>query len=664
MRTLKRPEVPLDPYKAQPLPITRPIAVYYRQSSEAQVGNISTTLQTVDMVEHLEKLGWLRERIIMVDLDRGISGTKGIKERPGMSTIFDLIEHGEIGAVASQDVDRFFREMAQIETNIFIEACRQHNVLVLTPTFVYDFAHPTQGRFHIQMFREQVQRAADYLEFHIRGRLVKARNYRTERGYYTGRKMAAGFMVDRRETLPDGTRNPDFCKYVRFDPWADVTLAIFSLFRENEGNLDETWHQLDAEGPGYPDVTADMIPEGFQWRSHLTRRSPITGQLVPSAFGLKYMLTNVAYIGHWVHKQVVVSWNNHEAIIPLDLFLYAYNRLSRTDFLGDPNPSYVPYRPWVRHDKAERQVEPPTYSYLVYTDDLPHYPHKKLATAWDVTKGMYKYLLADEPRQTNVWNAMARLVDGSVDRLLLERLKATTLDESAWQAALTSFGRDDRAEVRRIEAAIQAAQQAKENLVASLATLTNAEMVQRAQSRYEAANSEIAMLTAEREAVRAKSQHSASAMQARPALEKVVANWDRVPRAEKRALFEGFATHIEMTKLSRICKRLTIHWRDGSTSSATTTQETRSHFWEKEDIDKLGQMFTDNIDQVEILRAFPAFRWETLQERYCYYFCKDHSRAVHYTGKRTYPERTRWADTREAKLGEFSQLVASSSSSG
>jgi hypothetical protein len=56
MRKLKRPEQPPDPYKAQPLPITRPIAVYYRQSSEAQVGNISTTLQTVDMVEHLEKL--------------------------------------------------------------------------------------------------------------------------------------------------------------------------------------------------------------------------------------------------------------------------------------------------------------------------------------------------------------------------------------------------------------------------------------------------------------------------------------------------------------------------------------------------------------------------------------------------------------------------------
>ena len=46
------------PYKQTELPIHQPCAVYYRQSTEAQIGNISTTLQTVDMVEHLMALGW------------------------------------------------------------------------------------------------------------------------------------------------------------------------------------------------------------------------------------------------------------------------------------------------------------------------------------------------------------------------------------------------------------------------------------------------------------------------------------------------------------------------------------------------------------------------------------------------------------------------------
>src|SRR5688572_13452518 len=98
-----RAEAPKDPYRAQPLPTNRPVAVYYRQSSEAQIGNISTTLQTVDMVEHLVALGWFPTNVIMIDMDAGISGMKTIQERPGMSQLYQMIEQREIGAVAAQD---------------------------------------------------------------------------------------------------------------------------------------------------------------------------------------------------------------------------------------------------------------------------------------------------------------------------------------------------------------------------------------------------------------------------------------------------------------------------------------------------------------------------------------------------------------------------------
>lgn len=147
VRTLKRPETAsIDPYKAQPLPLGKPVSVYCRQSSEGQIGNISTMLQTVDMVEHLMAQGWQREQINMIDMDAGISGQKKISERPGMSLLYRQIKNGEIGLVAAQDVDRFFRDLTQIETNIFIDACKRNNVQVLTPSFVYDFAHPVRGK--------------------------------------------------------------------------------------------------------------------------------------------------------------------------------------------------------------------------------------------------------------------------------------------------------------------------------------------------------------------------------------------------------------------------------------------------------------------------------------------------------------------------------------
>jgi len=123
MTKYKRPEPKTaDPYRSEALPTDRPAAIYYRQSSDAQIGNINTTLQTVDMFEHLLRQGWAKDSIAMIDMDAGVSGTTKISERIGMSRLMELIESGEISLVAAQDVDRFFRDITQIQTNIFIDA--------------------------------------------------------------------------------------------------------------------------------------------------------------------------------------------------------------------------------------------------------------------------------------------------------------------------------------------------------------------------------------------------------------------------------------------------------------------------------------------------------------------------------------------------------------
>lgn len=72
------------------LPVQQPVAVYYRQSSDAQVGNISTAMQTIDLPAYLKTLGWEDDKIILIDDDAGISGATKIDERPGMRRLFDL----------------------------------------------------------------------------------------------------------------------------------------------------------------------------------------------------------------------------------------------------------------------------------------------------------------------------------------------------------------------------------------------------------------------------------------------------------------------------------------------------------------------------------------------------------------------------------------------
>ena len=157
------------------LPLHLPVAVYYRQSTEAQIGNISTTIQTVDMVEYLKAQGWAKNKIVMIDMDAGISGTTKIDEREGMSTLFSLITNDEIGAVACQDEDRLFRDITQIQVNIFIEACKSHKVLVITPTVVYNFSHPQLGTFHARQFRFKSEMAAEYIDSYLKGSVTKCK---------------------------------------------------------------------------------------------------------------------------------------------------------------------------------------------------------------------------------------------------------------------------------------------------------------------------------------------------------------------------------------------------------------------------------------------------------------------------------------------------------
>lgn len=161
----RKPETPEPPSSEMfDLPTSTPVAIYYRQSTLAQVGNISTSMQTLDMAAELTRRGWTDDKIYLIDMDEGVSGTTKIDEREGMRKLFSLINTGEIGAVACVDEDRLFRDVTQIQVNIFIEACREAGVQVITPSWTYVFHHPIQGEFHKRAFRQKSEMAAAYLD--------------------------------------------------------------------------------------------------------------------------------------------------------------------------------------------------------------------------------------------------------------------------------------------------------------------------------------------------------------------------------------------------------------------------------------------------------------------------------------------------------------------
>lgn len=656
-RYKRLPKAPVDPYRAAPLPVDRPAAVYYRQSSEAQIGNISTTLQTVDMIEHLMKLGWVRDSIYMIDMDAGISGTKTIEDRPGMSMLYELIENNRIGLVAAQDVDRFFRDVTMIQTNIFLDACKRKNVQVMTPTVVYDFNHPTMGAYYMKMFREEAQRAADFLEYHIKGRLHKSRDYLIEQGLWAGRTIVLGYIVDIRRTLPNGERNPDWRKYIPYTLGADLVLAYFELFREKGRNFQATWEHIEQYGPFIPDDIEKHVPEGFRIENWYRYRSKITGRIMPSKSGLHSMLTNVVYIGHWIYKSAIVCWHNHEPIVPEDLFMLAFNSLSRTDFYGDPNPNYIPYRPYNRHTIEERECDPPIYSGLVFSDQLENYDLRRFSSVYNHTNRNYGYILQDERIEVQM-TVKADYVDEAIDQMLLERLQATTIDDEAWQKALESSEHSGHSEKRRIEQDIRSAERAKQTILDNLKAISNPGIVKNLEASYEANDREIERLTIELERLQSGERHHHNLLEARPVLQTVIDHWQDVPTVQRRELFEAFAHRILVRRIETFYREIIVQWRDNTETKYKLTRGSKRFFWGKQDLKRLQEMIEGGMAQIDIMREFPVLEWKDIQKRYAYHFGKGKF-AQYYSGEKRYPSYFTWYDTEEAKVEQSAQKSVS-----
>src|SRR5690606_32537454 len=166
--------------------------------------------------------------------------------------------------------------------------------------------------------------------------------------------------------------------------------------------------------------------------------------------------------------------------------------------------------------------------------------------------------------------------------------------------------------------------------------------------RYKALEGEVESLRAELSRLKSGKNKRINLAEAKPVLETVIARWEDVPRQERRSLFEAFATHIHLTKVTRHTKIVTVHWRDGSTVSKNATHKSKGYFWEDDALEQLKAMVEGDVDQWEILRAFPDYTWKALQERYAYQFGKGRWRTA-YAGKKPYGRYTRWRSTEECK---------------
>ena len=622
-----RPAVEDAPSSILPteLPTDRPVAIYYRQSTFTQVGNVSTVMQMVDLPDDMKRRGWSEENIILIDSDAGMSGAKRIDERPGMSRLMSLIESSSIAAVACQDEDRLFRDVTQIQVNTFIEACRASRVWVITPFMTYIFHDEVHGDTHKTIFRLKSQQAADYLKF-LKTRLGGARKRLMKEGRWAGAKIPVGYMADMRQALPNGAKNPDFRRFLPFEPFAKVVREHFRIYLEAEGNLWVTMQRLRDEGISFPDPKLVCPPEGFRTNYQLKLRN--NGYYIKRT-ALKLLLTNPVYIGHWHYKDVVTVWNNHEPIVPKDTFAAAYNYLSQYDLTGKPNKSFNPLHRYRKPDlEARRDVAYPLCRGLVGSSVDGNWLKAKVI--FRDKRGRYLYMLAGHNEmgtQATEWVRAAEWIDRAVSSPFLERVQATIEAGGligAWEKEhkrrTAGFAEQRKVKVdalRRLDAF-------RENLIANIGKLTDDEFVRSVQAQFTETTKERERLLEEIAEIDKQENKDIPVLPPKKTIalmRRVLDQWESDVwdfDGGRRRLLSLFIERIEASDYSRSGNmRLTIHWRDWQSAPPTEMQigrmPSRSSFWSIIEIEKLLRLYDAGAGQLEVAATFPDRPWYSIR---------------------------------------------------
>ncbi len=597
-----------DAYSERKLPIDRPVVVYYRQSTTQQVGNVSTAIQQEDLPVYLQKRGWPAELITVIDDDAGISGTKPMEERPGAAKLLDMIENRAIGAICVVDVDRLNRDQYGVQSGRLLQMCKENDVLIVTPSKDFDF-NGRDGKFYERMYKWDAERAGEYLEYHVHGKLVPAKRRMRNQGQWVGSSVPTGYCI-----------GPDK-RYVVFEPVAAVVRQYFDLVLQHGGNIRRTAKYIRKHGLALPDFESPellaQVPGGCKFFKPLSfKKDEVDGRYYPDHSVLRRMITNVAYIGHWSISGIIARYKNHPALVDESIFMQTWNLVSPYDFEGNPNPYFARIRLPNEESKTLQQAatRPLFEGLLCFQDKAGRV--KPVSVHWDA-RGFYSYCAFERRYELDdsvpSWLRRAEHVDGPVSAILRTRL-AVTFDTDHWQKKATEASADYEKARKKIEKEIARLEGEKQSLLARATEASKQVFVDAFEAKYEAHEAEQQRLAEQLEQLRKNVGDTEAIANIRSNFWTYAEGWPNLPYTEKRkAALHSVKQIVAVESDGEIT--LTVHWTDGEEPGEIVIGNLPNG-WLRSDDAMLLEMADSGKGQVEIAEAFPTRTWNAITKRY------------------------------------------------
>lgn len=116
--------------------LARDACLYLRRATR---GHVCQHAKSLPPQYHLQQqavaLGWLAERVIVINSDIGHSGASAV-DRPGFQELLRQLRRGYVGIVMALDPSRLARNL--MDWRRLVDACARHDTLLLVQGRLYD----------------------------------------------------------------------------------------------------------------------------------------------------------------------------------------------------------------------------------------------------------------------------------------------------------------------------------------------------------------------------------------------------------------------------------------------------------------------------------------------------------------------------------------------
>lgn len=263
---------------------------------------------------------------LMVDLrDLGLSGRLGPDKRPGLRELMADLIRGEASDItgtiylSSEGVSRLSRDQDRIIGYQLLKLMKEANCRIRQPYAILNPRIEADWRELAEGFEDAAKEGKRLQEKHFGPK----KREKALKGEHVGTQVPPGFIIDIMDRKSDG--RCIFGKWIPYPPQAGIVIRILQEYVRQNGGEYRTAQTLGGlVFPFFPEDLAYMNTRSSLRNCLKNERGYIVTPEV-----IVGLARNVALIGVWKWSDIVIE-NNHLAIVPVDLFLEAYELAHRT----------------------------------------------------------------------------------------------------------------------------------------------------------------------------------------------------------------------------------------------------------------------------------------------------------------------------------------------